>query len=145
MKVLIQRVKHSRVKVEETTVGEIQQGLLLLIGIEKQDSTQTLEKMANKVLNYRVFSDEQGKMNLSVKAINGGILAVSQFTLAAETRKGLRPGFSSAAPQNQAEEQYLEFVDILRRTHQDVAVGQFAADMQVELINDGPVTFLLEM
>ena len=144
MKILIQRVHHASVTVNEECIGEIQQGLLLFIGVEKEDTEETLEKLAQKTLNYRVFNDEQGKMNLSVQDINGGVLAISQFTLAADTRKGLRPSFSSAAPPQQAEKMYNLFLSLLRKHHQHVAEGKFAADMQVNLLNDGPVTFMLE-
>ncbi len=145
MRVLIQRVRQAKVTVEGATLGEIRQGLLLFIAIEKTDSWATLQKMADKVLAYRVFSDAGGKMNLNVKDVGGGLLAISQFTLAADTRKGLRPGFSSAAPPERAEELYSQFVTLLKQRHSIVASGRFAADMQVELTNDGPVTFLLEM
>lgn len=145
MKVLLQRVKHASVEVENQTIGAIDQGLLLFVGIEKEDTHEVLTKMAKKVLAYRVFSDNVGKMNLSVTDIQGGVLAVSQFTLAAETKKGLRPGFSSAATPDQAERLYEEFVGLLRDAHNTVETGQFAADMKVSLLNDGPVTFWLEM
>ena len=145
MRVLIQRVTRAQATVANRVVGSIDQGLLLLIAIEKQDNWATLQKMADKLLAYRVFSDADGRMNLSVKNIKGGILAVSQFTLAADTRKGLRPGFSSAAPPERAEELYNQFVTLLKQQHTPVATGQFTADMQIELVNDGPVTFLLEL
>ncbi len=145
MKVLLQRVSHASVTVAGKTIGDIAQGLLLFIGIEKQDELKTLERMADKVLAYRVFSDTEGKMNLSVKDINGGVLAISQFTLAAQTRKGLRPGFSDAAPPAEAEALYQQFLKILRDRYNKVECGSFGADMKVSLLNDGPVTFLLEM
>ena len=145
MKVLIQRVKSAYVDIGEERVGEIDQGILLLVGLEKEDSEQTLGRMVHKVLNYRIFADADGKMNLSVKDIRGGVLAVSQFTLAAETHKGLRPGFSVAAKPDIAKQQYEEFVELLRKDHGSVETGIFAADMQVGLVNDGPVTFMLEL
>lgn len=145
MKVLIQRVAKADVHIEGVCVGKIAQGLLLLIGLEKHDNEKTLERMCNKVLNYRIFSDANGKMNLSVKDIGGGVLAISQFTLAAETEKGLRPGFSTAAHAHIAKAQYEEFVLLLKRDHAVVEMGVFGADMQVGLINDGPVTFLISM
>ena len=144
MKALIQRVTSASVSVKGQQVGEIDRGLLVLLGIEKQDTEQTIEKMANKLLAYRVFSDADGKMNLSVKDINAGLLVVSQFTLAADTSKGLRPGFSNAAAPEIANEYYLKLVQKLRLECQQVETGEFAADMQVSLVNDGPVTFLLE-
>jgi len=141
---LIQRVKHARVEVGGELVGEIEQGILLLLGVERGDEPAALERMLHKLLNYRIFSDDDGKMNLSVSDIGGGVLVVSQFTLAADTRKGLRPGFSTAAAPDLAEAMYDEFVVKLRERHGCVAAGQFGADMQVSLCNDGPVTFLLE-
>lgn len=145
MRVLIQRVKHANVAVAGDTLGSIEQGLLLFVAVQNHDSWATLQKMADKVLAYRVFADAEGKMNLSVRDIKGGVLAISQFTLAADTRKGLRPSFSTAAPPERAEDLYNQFVTLLRQQHKPVATGRFAADMQVELVNDGPVTFLLEL
>jgi len=144
MRGLIQRVSSSSVSIDGEIVGEIQQGLLLLLGVEKGDSQQQLDKMLHKVLNYRVFSDDDGKMNLNVADVGGGVLVVSQFTLAADTRKGLRPGFSTAATPDLAKELYQQFVTDLCQRHDNVATGVFAANMQVSLVNDGPVTFLLE-
>jgi len=141
---LIQRVKNARVDVNGELVGEIDQGILLLLGVERGDEPAALEKMLHKLLNYRIFADTEGKMNLSVSDVGGGVLVVSQFTLAADTRKGLRPGFSTAAAPDLAERMYDEFVEQLRGRHGCVATGQFGADMQVSLCNDGPVTFLLE-
>ncbi|BCD96169.1 D-aminoacyl-tRNA deacylase [Marinagarivorans cellulosilyticus] len=145
MKVLIQRVTQAQVDIAGACVGKIDSGLLLLVGLEKHDNQQTLERMCHKVLNYRIFADDEGKMNLSVKDINGGVLAVSQFTLAAQTHKGLRPGFSSAALPHIAKNQYQEFVALLRQDASNVQTGEFGADMQVSLVNDGPVTFMLEL
>ncbi len=145
MKVLIQRVSHASVVVNGQCLGEITQGLLLFIGIEKQDNHAVLTRMAEKVLAYRIFNDDQGKMNLSVNDIDGGVLAISQFTLAAQTRKGLRPGFSEAAPPDQAKMLYENFLEELRARTKTVECGSFGADMKVSLLNDGPVTFLLEM
>ena len=144
MKVLIQRVSHASVVVDGETVGAIDRGILALIGIQKHDTEENLKTMASKLLRYRIFPDDEGKMNLSVSDIEGGILAVSQFTLAADTQKGLRPSFSSAAPPAMAEQLYESFVAILRQDLSKVETGQFAADMKVSLLNDGPVTFLLE-
>jgi D-tyrosyl-tRNA(Tyr) deacylase len=142
---LIQRVKNASVSVDGNIVGEIQQGILLLLGIQKNDSRETADKLIDKVLAYRIFSDADNKMNCSVQQIEGGVLVVSQFTLAADTRKGLRPSFSSAAPPTIAEELYDYFVAQMRSKHPQVATGIFAADMQVGLVNDGPVTFMLDM
>ncbi len=145
MKVLLQRVSEARVQVGKDTVGAIDHGLLLLVGFEKHDDPGLLQRMTDKILAYRVFADEAGKMNLNVRETGGGILAVSQFTLAADTQKGLRPGFSVAAPPAQAENLYNTFIQQLRSLHNPVATGIFAADMQVHLVNDGPVTFLLQL
>lgn len=142
---LIQRVKHASVTVDNEIVGEIQQGILLLLGIQKADTEETVNKLIDKLLSYRIFSDADNKMNCSVQQIDGGVLVVSQFTLAADTKKGTRPSFSSAAPPAQAQALYDYFVTQLRTKHNKVATGIFAADMQVGLLNDGPVTFMLEM
>ena len=144
MKGVIQRVSHAQVVVDGEVVGAIEQGLLLLLGVEQADTEQQADKLLHKVLNYRIFADEQGKMNLSVKDIGGGLLVVSQFTLAAETKKGLRPSFSSAANPALAEQLYQYFVTQAQQQHSIVATGIFAADMKVSLCNDGPVTFMLE-
>ncbi len=144
MRGLIQRVSSASVVVGGETVGAIERGILLLLGVERDDDQAALEKLLHKLLNYRIFADADGKMNLSVSDIAGGILVVSQFTLAADTRKGLRPGFSTAAAPERAEALYNRFVSDLRQQHPRVATGIFAADMQVSLVNDGPVTFLLE-
>lgn len=143
MKILIQRVSHASVVVNAKTIGEIQQGILAFIGIEKADTPEVLARMTDKLLAYRIFSDEDGKMNKSVTDIGGGVLAISQFTLAADTKKGLRPSFSSAADPASAEKLYNEFSTYLSKKHTPVAFGEFAADMKVSLLNDGPVTFLL--
>ena len=145
MRVLIQRVKNASVHVSGELIGEINQGLLALVGIEPTDNTQTLTKMADKLLAYRVFNDAQEKMNLSLKDVNGGLLLVSQFTLAADTQKGLRPGFSTAAAPALAEELFNEFVTYVRTNWSNTHTGRFGADMQVTLVNDGPVTFLLDI
>ena len=142
---LLQRVKRASVDVSGECVGKIDQGILLLLGIEKTDTEVTANKLIDKMLAYRLFADEQNKMNCNVQQINGGILVVSQFTLAADTNKGLRPSFSSAAPPAQAQALYNYFVERLRLKHSPIATGIFAADMQVSLVNDGPVTFMLKM
>ncbi len=145
MKALIQRVTEASVTVDNNIIGEIDQGLLVLLGVEKNDDENTVDKMVDRLLAYRVFSDADGKMNLSVSDIAGGLLVVSQFTLAADTKKGLRPGFSSAAKPDLAERLYELLVEKIRQKSMVIATGQFAADMQVALVNDGPVTFLLEI
>ncbi len=143
MQGLIQRVKHAKVEVDGQVIGQIEQGLLLLLGVEKHDDQQSTDKLLHKVSNYRVFSDENDKMNLSLQDIQGELLVVSQFTLAADTKKGMRPSFSSAATPAQANELYEYFVSQARVMGLSVETGQFAADMQVSLCNDGPVTFNL--
>ena len=143
MKALIQRVSSAQVNVNGETVGKIGQGLLVLLGVERDDDRARAEKLLDKLLQYRIFSDADGKMNLSVQDVSGGVLLVSQFTLAADTNKGLRPSFSCAASPELARELYDYAVNYLQRQHSDVATGIFAADMQVQLVNDGPVTFLL--
>jgi len=137
-------VRQARVDVNAQCVGEIQQGLLVFLGVERGDDAGRLEKLLERILNYRVFADEDGRMNLSLRDIGGGILLVSQFTLAAETSKGRRPGFSTAAAPADADALYEQGLAWLRARHENVACGQFGADMQVSLVNDGPVTFLLE-
>jgi len=142
---LLQRVKEAAVDVNGERVGEIGPGILLLLGIEKTDTQQTADKLMDKILAYRMFSDEQHKMNCNVQQVGGGILVVSQFTLVADTRKGLRPSFSSAATPVDAQALYNYFVAQIRTKHARIATGIFGADMQVSLINDGPVTFMLNM
>jgi D-tyrosyl-tRNA(Tyr) deacylase len=144
MKGLLQRVRGARVEVEGATVGAIDQGLLVLVGIEPQDTRASADKLLHKLLNYRVFSDADGKMNRSLSDVDGGLLLVSQFTLAADTRSGMRPSFSKAAPPALGAELFDYLLEKAKTSHRTVASGQFGADMQVHLINDGPVTFLLE-
>lgn len=141
---LIQRVKWAKVEVEEQIVGEIQHGLLVLLGVEKNDDESKADKLLEKMLNYRVFSDEQGKMNLNVQQAGGSLLVVSQFTLAADTNKGLRPSFSSGAAPVDAERLY-DYFHQQAATKIHTQTGKFAADMQVSLQNDGPVTFWLQV
>ena len=144
MKVLLQRVSEASVTVSGDCVGRIGKGLLLLVGIEAGDDEATVARMAERTVGYRVFADSDEKMNLDVRDIHGAILAISQFTLAADTRKGLRPSFSSAAPPAQGEALFDLLVAQARAAWPHVATGEFGADMQVALVNDGPVTFLLE-
>lgn len=144
MKVLIQRVAMARVTVAGEEVGAIGQGLLALVGIEPQDGPESVERMLQRLLNYRVFADAEGRMNLSLAQVGGGLLLVSQFTLAADTKSGLRPSFSSAAPPAHGQALFEALLALARERHPQVAAGRFGAHMQVELINDGPVTFLLE-
>ena len=143
MKALIQRVTTSSVEVDGTNVGEINKGLLVFIGIEKLDELSHADKMINKILSYRVFSDENDKMNLSVIDINGDVMLVPQFTLAADTKNGTRAGFSTAMKPLEAENIYDYMVEKFK-TSVNIQSGVFGADMKVSLVNDGPVTFLLE-
>ncbi|MGP9765346.1 D-aminoacyl-tRNA deacylase [Halomonas sp. AOP13-D3-9] len=144
MKALIQRVRRASVEVEGEVIGSIDHGLLALVGVEKHDNAAGVEKLLHKLLHYRVFSDAEGKMNHNLQQVNGGLLLVSQFTLAADTHKGLRPSFSSAAPPAQGEALFNLLISQAQAAWPNVATGEFGADMQVALINDGPVTFLLE-
>jgi len=144
VRALIQRVAQAKVEVDQQCIGSINQGLLVFIGVEKGDSTNDVDRLLKKILAYRVFADNEEKMNLSVTDIQGGLLLVSQFTLAANTQKGLRPSFSSAAPPAEGEALYNYFVEQAESLHSNVATGRFGADMKVQLLNDGPVTFLLE-
>lgn len=144
MKALLQRVKTAHVAVADETVGSIGHGLLVLLGVEKGDTETNAARMRDKLLAYRVFPDDQQRMNRNVVEAGGGVLLVSQFTLAADTGKGLRPNFSSAAPPAEAEQLYEWLLAELGQRHTPVACGRFGADMQVCLVNDGPVTFLLE-
>jgi D-tyrosyl-tRNA(Tyr) deacylase len=144
MRALIQRVTRAEVRVDGRSVGAIGGGLLVLLGVQRGDDEARARAMAARLLAYRVFADADGKMNLDVRAANGGLLLVSQFTLAADTGRGLRPSFSSAAVPEEARRLYEQVVAELRAQHADVATGEFGAMMQVELVNDGPVTFLLE-
>jgi len=145
MKALIQRVERAAVFVGDRSVGKIGGGLLVFLGVEKDDQEQQLEAMVNKVLSYRVFSDEQGRMNLSLRDVRGELLVVSQFTLAANTAKGLRPSFSSAASPQSAKALYDKFIALAATQLEVVESGEFGADMKVSLDNDGPVTFILSV
>lgn len=141
---MIQRVTRASVALGPRVVGDIGPGLLVFLGVQRGDDEQRAHSMAARLLAYRVFADDSGRMNLDVRAAGGGVLLVSQFTLAADTTRGLRPGFASAAAPALAETLYGEVLQRLVAAHQPVASGVFGAAMQVSLINDGPVTFLLE-
>ncbi len=142
---LIQRVSRASVVVDNQTVGAIDNGLLVLLGVELNDNREKMEKLANKVMNYRVFADADGKTNLNLAQVGGSLLVVSQFTLAADTSRGLRPSFSTAAAPELALGLYEEFVAFCRAKGVITETGQFGADMKVELVNDGPVTFQLQV
>lgn len=141
---LIQLVSHADVKIERNVVGAIQRGILALIGIEKTDTEEQAKKLFDKIINYRIFPDAEGKTNLSLKDVKGGLLLVSQFTLVAETQKGLRPGFSRGMPPNEGKILFEFLVNHAKENYFIVQSGQFGADMQVSLCNDGPVTFMLQ-
>jgi D-tyrosyl-tRNA(Tyr) deacylase len=141
---LIQRVSRAAVTVESQTVGAIGRGILALIGVQRGDTTASADRLLERVLTYRIFGDDQGKMNLSLRDIQGGLLLVSQFTLAADTQKGTRAGFSTAAAPEEARRLLDYVLDRAKAAHGSVASGVFGAHMEVSLVNDGPVTFWLE-
>lgn len=140
---LIQRVSEARVIVDDSIIGEIGHGLLALIGIEKTDGEPNVHRLVERLLTYRVFQDEDDRMNRSLRDIDGGLLLVPQFTLAADTRKGTRPGFSTAAPPAEARRLFDLLEGLARTAHPLVASGRFGAEMRVSLVNQGPVTFWL--
>ena len=142
---LLQRVTHARVEVDSEVIGTIEQGLLILVGVEQGDSPAQAERLAERLLNYRVFADPDGRMNLNVKQVGGGVLLVPQFTLVADTEQGNRPGFSRAADPETGQKLFDLLVAAVRQSGQTVATGQFGADMQVSLCNDGPVTISLRV
>ncbi|MEN8178352.1 MAG: D-aminoacyl-tRNA deacylase [Pseudomonadota bacterium] len=141
---LLQRVTEGRVRIEGEIVAETTTGLLVLIGVQRGDDEAKAERLLERLLGYRVFPDDAGRMNLSLRDIGGGLLLVPQFTLAADTRKGARAGFSRAATPDEGEQLFNHLVAAARTIHTPVGCGVFGADMQVELVNDGPVTFWLE-
>lgn len=143
MLTVVQRVSEARVEIHGKTVGAIQQGLMILCGFEPDDTTDNIQRMLHKCINYRIFEDSQGKMNLSLKDINGGLLLVPQFTLMADTQKGLRPSFSRAAPAELGRRLFDELCKRAQEAHPNTQTGCFGADMQVYLCNNGPVTFIL--
>lgn len=145
MLAVIQRVSHAQVTVDNRVIGSIQQGILALIGIEKTDIEKNTDRLFERVLNYRIFTDEKDKMNLSVKDIKGGLLLVPQFTLVADTHSGTRPGFSTAMPPAESKILFEYLVASAVKTYSLIATGEFGAYMQVSLCNDGPVTFLLKV
>lgn len=141
---LIQRVTHANVSVADKTIGKIGKGILLLLGVEKGDTHKNADYLLNKVINYRIFADDNDKMNISLLNFSGELLVVPQFTLPANTQKGTRPSFASAAPPNEGQLYYDYFVKQARELINTVETGEFGADMQVHLCNDGPVTFWLQ-
>lgn len=142
---LLQRVSEASVRVDGAEVSRIGPGLLVLVGVEKGDSETQADRLLERLLGYRVFSDDQGRMNRSLAEVGGGLLLVSQFTLAADTDKGTRASFSSAAPPEEGRRLFDHLVDKARLAHPDVATGEFGAHMEVALVNDGPVTFRLQV
>ena len=141
---LLQCVSEASVRVDGDIIGQIGQGLMVLVGIEKEDTQKDMDRLLERLLGYRVFEDDQGRMNLSVRDIDGGLLLVPQFTLAADTNKGMRPSFTSAAPPEEAREKFERFVGQAREVYSKVESGSFGADMKVGMVNDGPVTFWLQ-
>ena len=144
MKALIQRANHATLRIDGKEHSSIGKGLVVFLGLEKEDTFNDGERLLKKVLDYRVFADTEGKMNCSLRDIKGDLLLVSQFTLAADTQSGLRPSFSSAMPPAEAEILYEKLLENLRQQHANIATGKFGADMKVMLENDGPVTFMLK-
>ncbi len=141
---LLQRVSQAAVRVDDELIGEIGPGLLVLVGVQKGDDEARAERLLQRLLGYRVFPDGEGRMNRSLVDVEGGLLLVPQFTLPADTRKGTRPGFSTAAPPEEGRRLFHHLLQRAREQHSPVAAGRFGADMQVSLTNDGPVTFWLE-
>lgn len=144
MRAVVQRVTRARVSVDDRTVGEIGTGLVVLLGVARDDTKSDADYLASKIVALRIFDDAEGKMNVSVKDVGGGLLVVSQFTLYGDVRRGLRPSWSDAAPPEIAEPLYNYFVECSRKLIQPVETGSFRAMMQVELVNDGPVTLIVE-
>lgn len=145
MRVVIQRVQHASVTVEGNIIGKIEKGLLVLAGFEESDNHADFEWMANKIIQLRIFNDENGVMNLSVQDLEGDLLVVSQFTLHALTKKGNRPSYIKSSPPDFAKNQYNEFVKVLQNKYiRQIQTGEFGADMKVELLNDGPVTICID-
>jgi D-aminoacyl-tRNA deacylase len=142
---LLQRVRHARVEVQDKAIAEIDLGLLVLVGIQSTDDKSKAERLLERLLGYRVFADEQKKMNLSLIDINGGLLLVPQFTLVADTNKGMRPSFSNAATPEIAQSLFNHLLNCAKNSHSNVVSGVFGADMQISLTNDGPVTFQLNV
>ena len=141
---LLQRVGEARVEIDGEVVGAIQRGILVLVGVQHDDDEALARAFVDRLLNYRVFADAGGKMNLSTRDVDGGLLLVPQFTLAADTRKGRRPSFTSAAAPQKGSEIFSRMLEYARSVHDPVGGGRFGADMQVHLVNDGPVTFILD-
>lgn len=144
MKAVVQRVKYAKVEVENEIVGSINEGIMLLLGVDKNDGDKELDYILNKVVNLRIFNDENGIMNLSLKDVDGELLVVSQFTLYGDCKKGLRPSYTQAAKGEMAINLYEKFIEKAKKEVKKVEGGKFGADMKVELLNDGPVTLIIE-
>jgi len=142
---IIQRVSHAEVCIADQSVGKIERGIMALVAIEKLDTEKTAQRLFERILNYRIFPDAEGRMNLSLKNIQGGLLLVPQFTLAADTNSGNRPSFTPAAPAEKGEALFSYFVSYAKSNYANIETGQFGAEMQVSLLNDGPVTFTLKV
>lgn len=140
---IIQRVTSAKVTVDNVDIGKIDAGIMALVAVEKEDSEKDAQRLLERILNYRIFADSEDKMNLSLRDIGGGLLLVPQFTLAADTQKGNRPSFTSAAPPEKGKELFGYLQQLARQTYANVEFGRFGADMQVALVNNGPVTFTL--
>ncbi|WP_227431312.1 D-aminoacyl-tRNA deacylase [Psychrobacter sp. I-STPA6b] len=145
MKAVIQRVKQASVSVEGKIIGEIEQGILAYIGLGHEDTFETAKKLVDKILTYRIFANEVGKLDKNVQEVGGGLLLVSQFTLMAKTNKGRRPDFAPAMPPNDAEVLFAELVQYAQTQYSQIKTGEFGADMQVMALNDGPINFILEV
>jgi D-tyrosyl-tRNA(Tyr) deacylase len=141
---IIQRVTTAKVTIDNQDIGKIDAGIMALVAVEKNDTQKDAERLLERILNYRIFADSNDRMNLSLRDINGGLLLVPQFTLAADTQKGNRPSFTSAAPPEKGRQLFEYLQHTARTTYPNVELGQFGADMQVSLVNDGPVTFILK-
>jgi len=141
---LIQRVSRAEVRIDERVVGSIEHGIAALVGVTRTDQAADAERLLQRLLGYRIFADASGRMNLDLRAVKGALLLVPQFTLAADTAQGMRPGFSTAAAPEEARRLFAYLVQRAARAHEPVATGEFGAHMQLSLINDGPVTFWLE-
>lgn len=144
MRVVIQRVKKSNVKVDNNLIGKIDKGIIALVGFQDADDQKTMKYILDKIINLRIFEDDNGKMNLSLTDIQGGLLVVPNFTLYGDCRKGRRPGYSSGSKVDNAKYMFDEFQQMIKEQYSDCAFGEFQADMEVEIINDGPVTLLLD-
>ncbi len=142
---IIQRVTHAQVSIAGQQVARIERGILALVAIEKQDTEKSAQRLCERITNYRIFPDAQGRMNLNLQSIQGGLLLVPQFTLAADTNSGNRPSFTPAAPPEQGEQLFNYFVSHAKTNYPNIETGQFGADMQISLTNDGPVTFILRV